>query len=138
MKVVLPIFLLFYSPASPRPQLSQVRRVLVPCEHISNTVTLFTSLEGAFSLLTKKLRNSSSDPQVSGNSLEDEDSLAATPFLLASGLAYRDMLTISAARLVAQFGLNHNRTQPRTFKPIFRWGTAGTAGSLSSVKLLVL
>ena len=63
------------------------------------------------------------DPQVSGNSLEDEDSLAATPFLLASGLAYRDMLTISAARLVAQFGLNHNRTQPRTFKPIFRWGT---------------
>ena len=75
---------------------------------------------------------------MSGNSLEDEDSLAATPFLLASGLAYRDMLTISAARLVAQFGLNHNRTQPRTFKPIFRWGTAGTAGSLSSVKLLVL
>ena len=68
-------------------------------------------------------------PQVSGNSLEDEDSLAATPFLLASGLAYRDMLTISAARLVAQFGLNHNRTQPRTFKPIFRWGTAGFQSS---------
>ena len=122
MKVVLPIFLLFYSPASPRPQLSQVRRVLVPCEHISNTVTLYIARRR----LLKKLRNSVCHPQVSGNSLDDEDSLAATPFLLASGLAYRDMLTISAARLVAQFGLNHNRTQPRTFKPIFRWGTAGS------------
>ena len=28
MRVVLPIFLLFYSPASPRPQLSQVRSVI--------------------------------------------------------------------------------------------------------------
>ena len=74
---------------------------------------------------------------MSGNSLEDEDSLAATPFLLASGLAYRDMLTISAARLVAQFGLNHNRTQPRTFKPLFRWGLRAPC-KVTCVKLLVL
>ena len=38
-----------------------------------------------------------------------EDELEARPFLLASGERYRDLLTVTAARNVAEFGVIRSR-----------------------------
>ena len=45
-----------------------------------------------------------------------EDELEARPFLLASGEKYRDLLTITAARNVGEFGLIRNRGQSGPLK----------------------
>ena len=51
-----------------------------------------------------------------GNDLEAvfrlEDELEARPFLLESGEKYRDLLTITAARNVGEFGIIRSHSQP--------------------------
>ena len=45
-----------------------------------------------------------------------EDELEARPFLLASGERYRDLLTITAARNVAEFGVIRSQGQTGQLK----------------------
>ena len=45
-----------------------------------------------------------------------EDELEARPFVLASGERYRDLLTITAARNVAEFGVIRSRGQTGQLK----------------------
>ena len=45
-----------------------------------------------------------------------EDDLEARPFLLASGESYRDLLTITAARNVGEFGVIRSHEQSRPLK----------------------
>ena len=54
------------------------------------------------------------------NQLQLENDLSATPFHLASGEVYRDLLTITAARSVGQFGVARNRTSQKIFKPRYQ------------------
>ena len=55
-----------------------------------------------------------------------EDDLEARPFLLETGERYRDLLTMTAARNVAEFGIIRSQEERRTLKQS-RWRLNRTA-----------
>lgn len=54
-----------------------------------------------------------------------EDDLEARPFLLETGERYRDLLTMTAARNVAEFGIIRSQEESRPLKS--RWSLNRTA-----------